>query len=176
MTTYLALAALLLASTAHAQDFFDFEAAQRLRQTQAGGAEEAGDSFGASLATGDFDADGYDDLVIGAPGENASAISNAGVVFVFLGSPSGLVDFLRLVEERAHRDRRHSLAERAAGDGEEKGAVHAAGVGHEAPAVGAHEALEPLQPGIRHALPSLLRRRDRRRRPIGGGGMIAPQI
>lgn len=91
MKTAIALAALLLGGTAHAQDFFDFAAAQRLRQTQAGGAEEAGDSFGAALATGDLDGDGLDDLVIGAPGENAGLISNAGVVFVFLGSPSGLV-------------------------------------------------------------------------------------
>jgi len=37
------------------------------------GVAERGDGFGAALAAGDFDADGYDDLAIGAPGENSSA-------------------------------------------------------------------------------------------------------
>lgn len=36
-----------------------------------------GDAFGAALAVGDFDADGYDDLVVGAPGKGA------GQVFLF---------------------------------------------------------------------------------------------
>ena len=34
------------------------------------GAQEEGDDFGWSLAIGDFDADGNDDLAVGAPGEN----------------------------------------------------------------------------------------------------------
>jgi hypothetical protein len=46
---------------------------------------EAGDRFGSSFATGDFDADGYEDLAVGTPRENASR----GVVYVFRGSAYG---------------------------------------------------------------------------------------
>ena len=34
-----------------------------------GGAAATGDRFGSSLATGDINADGFDDLIIGVPGE-----------------------------------------------------------------------------------------------------------
>jgi len=54
-------------------------------QSDAGGSNEAGDEFGAALATGDFNGDGYDDLAVGAPGEDAGA----GAVFQFLGSVFG---------------------------------------------------------------------------------------
>jgi hypothetical protein len=47
---------------------------------------EPGDAFGSALAVGDFDADGYDDLAIGAPGEDGGA----GTVHVLRGSPAGL--------------------------------------------------------------------------------------
>jgi hypothetical protein len=47
---------------------------------------ELGDVFGASLAAGDFNGDGYCDLAIGAPGENHSA----GAVNVIYGSACGL--------------------------------------------------------------------------------------
>lgn len=55
-----------------------------------GGAAEAYDNFGYSLTTGDFDNDGYDDLVVGIPYENFGATSNTGAVTVFYGSSSGL--------------------------------------------------------------------------------------
>jgi hypothetical protein len=45
------------------------------------------DGFGDSLASGDFDGDGWEDLAIGAPGEN----DRAGVVHVLYGSASGLL-------------------------------------------------------------------------------------
>ncbi len=51
---------------------------------------EEDDFFGSSLATGDFDLDGCDDLAIGAPGEDIGSISEAGGVNVIYGSPSRL--------------------------------------------------------------------------------------
>jgi hypothetical protein len=51
---------------------------------------ESGDQFGASLTTGDFDGDGDDDLVVGAPGEGVAGRAAAGAVTVFDGSPDGL--------------------------------------------------------------------------------------
>jgi hypothetical protein len=52
------------------------------------GASLAGDSFGAALAVADFDADTYDDLVIGVPGKSASA-NEAGLVMLLPGSAGG---------------------------------------------------------------------------------------
>ena len=50
-----------------------------------------GDSFGASLASGDFDADGHADLAIGAPLADVSPTKfDAGMVFVLPGSGTGL--------------------------------------------------------------------------------------
>jgi hypothetical protein len=63
-------------------------------------AADAGDRFGSSLATADFDGDGFDDLAIGVPLEDLgpSPIANAGAVAVLHGSASGLTasgnDFL----------------------------------------------------------------------------------
>jgi hypothetical protein len=39
---------------------------------------------------GDFNNDGFDDLVVGAPGEDIGTINNAGAVNIFYGSSSGL--------------------------------------------------------------------------------------
>jgi len=54
------------------------------------GASEDGDLFGAAIATGDFNGDGFHDLAIGVPGEDIGAIANAGAVNVIYGSLSGL--------------------------------------------------------------------------------------
>lgn len=52
---------------------------------------ETNDRFGNALASGDFDGDGYGDLAIGAAEENFGSSTNAGIVIVVPGSPSGLV-------------------------------------------------------------------------------------
>jgi hypothetical protein len=51
---------------------------------------EPGDRFGERLTWGNFDADLYDDLAIGAPGEAIGDAKNAGAVFVVFGSATGL--------------------------------------------------------------------------------------
>jgi len=56
------------------------------------GVLEEGDLFGYSLAAGDFDNDGYDDLAVGVPMEDWSTVVNAGMVHVFWGGSSGVDD------------------------------------------------------------------------------------
>lgn len=58
------------------------------------GAAETGDSMGASIATGDINGDGYDDVLTGLPGEditlNTVANTDAGSAIVLYGSGAGL--------------------------------------------------------------------------------------
>lgn len=57
------------------------------------GEAESHDDFGYSLAVGDFDDDGDDDLAIGVPGEDVgSSDDGAGAVNVIYGSGKGLTD------------------------------------------------------------------------------------
>ncbi|MEU0834369.1 FG-GAP repeat protein [Streptomyces sp. NPDC005969] len=51
---------------------------------------EAGDAYGSSVTTGDLDGDGYADLVIGASGEDAGTVTDAGSLTVIWGGPKGL--------------------------------------------------------------------------------------
>jgi hypothetical protein len=58
--------------------------------TQAGSAAEVDDQFGATLASGDFNNDGFADLAAGAPFENVGSTVDAGAVSVLYGSAGGL--------------------------------------------------------------------------------------
>lgn len=54
------------------------------------GGAQANARFGSSLAAGDFDGDGYDDLAIGAPFRDLATFADAGQVVVIYGTASGL--------------------------------------------------------------------------------------
>jgi hypothetical protein len=54
-----------------------------------GGRAETGDRFGEVLATGQANAGGPADLVVGAPGENLAAVAGAGAVSVLYGASGG---------------------------------------------------------------------------------------
>jgi hypothetical protein len=50
-------------------------------------ANETGDSYGWTVAAGDFDGDGVDDLAVGGPGEDVGRIKDLGAVIVVHGKP-----------------------------------------------------------------------------------------
>jgi hypothetical protein len=54
------------------------------------GNPEPVDFFGASLATGDFDGDGFFDVAVGAPGEDVGGADDAGAITVLFGSAGGI--------------------------------------------------------------------------------------
>lgn len=56
------------------------------------GTASCDDYFGASLAVGDFNNDGYDDLAVGTPGAADSTYSASGSVHIIYGSSTGLTD------------------------------------------------------------------------------------
>jgi len=59
-----------------------------------GGVAEEGDEFGRAVAQGDFDADGFDDLAVGVPGEDivksSGTLTDVGVINVLYGTDAGL--------------------------------------------------------------------------------------
>jgi SpoIID/LytB domain protein len=54
------------------------------------GSLDAGDRFGAALAAGDFNSDGFADLAVGSPGRKVSSKEGAGMVTIIPGSADGL--------------------------------------------------------------------------------------
>lgn len=82
-----------------------------LTQSSSGvpGTPEAGDSFGASVASQDLDGDGYADLAIGAPGEDIGSATDAGGVTVVWGSARGLAGTASWLES-------HTLGEPSANE------------------------------------------------------------
>src|SRR5258705_549730 len=65
--------------------------AQLLTAGSLGQTGQAGAHFGQALAAGDFNHDGFDDLVIGAPLYDLAGHSNAGRFYVVYGSAGGLL-------------------------------------------------------------------------------------
>ncbi|MDT0326976.1 FG-GAP-like repeat-containing protein [Nocardiopsis lambiniae] len=72
----------------------DFGSGYLIHQDSAdvAGAPEKNDSFGQSMASGDFDADGYADLAVGIPFEAIGDVEGAGYVTIQYGSGSGLIN------------------------------------------------------------------------------------
>ncbi|MCX4905942.1 FG-GAP-like repeat-containing protein [Streptomyces sp. NBC_00878] len=67
----------------------------KITQDTAGvpGANESGDALGTSVSVGDFNADGFADVLAGAPNEDITRTTNranAGAVWLFRGASSGL--------------------------------------------------------------------------------------
>jgi FG-GAP repeat len=58
--------------------------------TQVGGAVEAGDGFGSTMAAGNFNGDTFADLGVGAPTEDVGGAVDAGAASVLPGSAAGL--------------------------------------------------------------------------------------
>nr|WSY53143.1 trypsin-like serine protease [Streptomyces sp. NBC_00886] len=54
------------------------------------GAAEAGDRFGESIATFDYDEDGCTDLAVGTPAEDIGTVADAGMVDILHGATGGL--------------------------------------------------------------------------------------
>jgi len=70
------------------------EPVHTIHEVHASGENEVGDLFGSVLCTGDFDADGFDDLVVGQPYESWDNffIYDNGIVRVLYGSDNGLLE------------------------------------------------------------------------------------
>lgn len=77
--------------------------------------DERGTEFAFSIASGDLNGDGYDDLVVGAPEWSGDGFDNEGAVFVYLGDPIGYL-LLDTLHPTAQADARFGHAVALAGD------------------------------------------------------------
>lgn len=68
-------------------DFFEYDTFDQLNLIDF---PEEWDRFGLSLAAGDFNGDGFDDLTVSAPGEAYQGLEESGVIHVVFGSQTGL--------------------------------------------------------------------------------------
>src|SRR5690606_2443867 len=59
---------------------------------------QSGARVGAALGAGDINLDGFDDLVVGAPGTNVDGALEAGAIYVAYGSADGLSGFHRITQ------------------------------------------------------------------------------
>jgi len=84
------LAAALVATALHADIFPVRSQLWHQGSPDVEGQVEAGDRFGWALAAGDFNLDGYDDLVVGIPYEDVGVLADAGAIAVLFGGPGGL--------------------------------------------------------------------------------------
>jgi hypothetical protein len=62
-------------------------------------ANEAGDLFGSAMSAGDFNGDGVDDLLIGAPGEAPGGDPASGATFAFRSFATGLAPWVTIDQE-----------------------------------------------------------------------------
>ncbi|WP_420630841.1 hypothetical protein [Candidatus Leptofilum sp.] len=65
------------------------------------GVGETWDAFGKALTAGDFNDDGFDDLVVGSPDEDVNGDENAGAINIIYGTANGLNHFM---DEIIHQD------------------------------------------------------------------------
>jgi hypothetical protein len=76
---------------------------EAIGQTKAHDTSEANDLAGSSLATGDFDGDGFDDLIIGVPQEDIThSAENSGTIQAFFGFSGGLLELDGLDPHRSY--------------------------------------------------------------------------
>ncbi len=67
---------------------FDLSRTDCFIQAYLFGIDQPGDQFGWALAAGDYDGDGFTDLAVGHPGEDALGFVNTGAVTVLMGAPN----------------------------------------------------------------------------------------
>jgi hypothetical protein len=75
-----------------------------VNQTGNAGVNEAGDRFGAALATGDLDKDGWADIAVGIPGEAPGADPQSGTAVVLAGGNTALGKGYAISESSAGAD------------------------------------------------------------------------